>query len=389
MDSQKVCKLVKNHTISFRQRRQKAPAGRKTTAGAEGMRSLFSKQRGGQIAVAGVGQKDDDVLTGVLGALCQLDGSPDGSAGGDAHQHALLVADETAHSKGVLVFHGDDLVVDLGVQHVGHKAGADALNFMCTGGALAQDGGGGRLDGHDLDAGVLALEVLAHAGHSAAGADAGHEDVHLAVRVVPDLRAGGGDVGLGVGRVDELAGDEGVGDLFRQLIGLGDGTLHALCALAEHQLCAVGLHQLAALDAHGLGHHDDDAVALGGGHSGQTDASVAGGRLDDDGAGLQLAGGLGVIDHGFGDAVLDGTGGVEVFQLCQQLGGKVFVLLDVGQLQQRGVADQLVCGSIDLAHNSKPLYCGRCARLHRPGRCRLDVPFIPVKPRWFVGLTVL
>ena len=67
------------------------------------MRSLFSKQRGGQIAVAGVGQKDDDVLTGVLGALCQLDGSPDGSAGGDAHQHALLVADETAHSKGVLV----------------------------------------------------------------------------------------------------------------------------------------------------------------------------------------------------------------------------------------------------------------------------------------------
>ena len=131
------------------------------------------------------------------------------------------------------------------------------------------------------------------------------------------------------------------------------------------------------------------AVAAAKGYRIQTDAGVAGGRLDDDGAGLQLAGGLGVIDHGFGDAVLDGTGGVEIFQLCQQLGGKVFVLLDVGQLQQRGVADQLVCGSIDLAHNSKPLYCGRCARLHRPGRCRLDVPFIPVKPRWFVGLAVL
>ena len=30
------------------------------------------------------------------------------------------------------------------------------------------------------------------------------------------------------------------------------------------RLCAVSLHQLAALHAHGLGHHDDDAVALGG-----------------------------------------------------------------------------------------------------------------------------
>ena len=43
--------------------------------------------------------------------------------------------------------------------------------------------------------------------------------------------------------------------------------------------------------------------------------------------------------------------------VCESLG--------VGQLQQRGVADQLVCGSIDLAHNSKPPDCGRCARLHR------------------------
>ena len=108
-----------------------------------------------------------------------------------------------------------------------------------------------------------------------------------------------------------------------------------------------------------------DAVALGSCHGSQTDAGVAGGGLDDDGAGLELAGSLGVIDHGLGDTVLDGAGGVEVFQLCQKLGRKVCILLDMGQLQQRGVADQLVCGSIDLAHNSKPPDCGRCARLHR------------------------
>ena len=329
------------------------------------MRGSFSKQRGGQITVTGVGQQDDDVLACVLGALCQLDGSPDGSTGRDAHQNAFLVADQAAGGKGVVIFDGDDLVVDLGVQHVGDEACADALDLVRTGGTLAQDRGGSRLNGHDLDAGILALEVLAHTGDGAAGADAGYKDVNLAVGVVPDLGAGGGDVRLGVGRVDELAGDEGVGDLFCQLVGLGDGALHALGTLAQHQLCAVSLHQLAALDAHGLGHHDDDAVALGSCHGSQTDAGVAGGGLDDDGAGLELAGSLGVIDHGLGDTVLDGAGGVEVFQLCQKLGRKVCILLDMGQLQQRGVADQLVCGSIDLAHNSKPPDCGRCARLHR------------------------
>ena len=35
-------------------------------------------------------------------------------------------------------------------------------------------------------------------------------------------------VGGGVGRIDELAGHKGVGDFLSQLVGLGDGTLHAL-----------------------------------------------------------------------------------------------------------------------------------------------------------------
>ena len=187
---------------------------------------------------------------------------------------------------------------------------------------------------------------------SAAGADARHEDVHAAVGVVPDLRAGGLDVGLGVGGVHELAGDEGVGNLFCQLVGLGDGTLHALGALAQHQLCAVSLHQLAALDAHGLRHDDDDAVTLGGSYGGQTDAGVAGGGLNDDGTGLEFAGGLGVVDHLLGDTVLDGTGRVEIFQLGQNGGLQVLLFLDVGQLQQRSVADQLICGRVNLAHRS-------------------------------------
>ena len=159
-------------------------------------------------------------------------------------------------------------------------------------------------------------------------------------------------MGIGVGRVYKLAGHKAVGDLLRQLVGLGNGALHALGTVGQHQLGAIGLHQLAALDAHRLGHDDDDAVAAGGGDGRQTDTGVAGGRLDDDGAGLQLAGGLGVVDHGPGDTVLDGTGGVEIFQFSENFCLKVLGVFNMGELQQRGVADQLVCGSINLAHGS-------------------------------------
>ena len=125
------------------------------------------------------------------------------------HQHAFLMADQTAGSKGVVVLHGNDLVIDGGVQHVRYEACADALNLMCTGSALAQHRGGGGLYGHHLDIGILALEVLAYAGHGAAGANACHKDIDLTIGILPDLGAGGLDVCLGVGRVHELAGDEG------------------------------------------------------------------------------------------------------------------------------------------------------------------------------------
>ena len=74
------------------------------------MRGSFSKQRGGQITVAGVGQQDNDGLALDLGTLGELDTGPDGSAGGDTDQHTLAVADKLAGGKGVVIFDGDDLV---------------------------------------------------------------------------------------------------------------------------------------------------------------------------------------------------------------------------------------------------------------------------------------
>ena len=61
---------------------------------------LFSdKARGGQIALAGVGQKGHDGLAAVFRALCQLQRSVDGRAGGDAYQDALTYLTELQNEK--------------------------------------------------------------------------------------------------------------------------------------------------------------------------------------------------------------------------------------------------------------------------------------------------
>ena len=221
---------------------------------------------------------------------------------------------------------------------------------MCAGMPLAQHRGGGGLHGHHLHPGISALQVLAHPRQRAAGTHPGHEDVHPPLRVLPDLRACGGPVGGGVGRIHELARDEAARNLPGQFIGLLDGPCHALRPFGQHQLRAIGLHELAALHAHSVRHDDDDAVSSGGGHGGQADARIAGGGLDDDGAGPQEAFLLGIVYHGFGHPVLHGARRVQVFQLGQDPGLQPLLLLDVRQLQQGSPADQLVGGCIDFSH---------------------------------------
>lgn len=64
------------------------------------------------------------VLPSFSGRLASWKRGPHGGAGRNAHKHALLVAHGAAGGKGVVVLDGDDLVVDPGVEDVGHKAGA-------------------------------------------------------------------------------------------------------------------------------------------------------------------------------------------------------------------------------------------------------------------------
>ena len=313
-------------------------------------RILLGEHGAGKVAVTGIREKDNNGLPRVFRALGQLDSGPYGSAGGDTHQHALALADLPASGKGILIGDRDNLVIDLGIQDGGNKPSADALDAMLTGDAGGKDGGGLRLDGDDADGRIFLPEVAAHTGDGTAGADPCHKGIHLPIGILPDLRGGGGVVGLGVGLIDKLAGDEAVRDLAREFIRFGDGAFHALGAGGEDQLRAIGFHQLAALHAHGLRHDDDDTIAPGGGHRGQADAGIAVGGLDEDGLGGKEALLLGILYHGEGNAVLDGTGGIEVFQLGQKAGLEVILFFKMGELQQGGVADELGGGSVDICH---------------------------------------
>jgi hypothetical protein len=66
-----------------------------------------------------------------------------------------------------------------------------------------------------------------------------------------------------------------------------DGAGHALGGRREHDLGAEQRQHLAALDRHALRHGQDQAIAARGADEGQRDAGVAGGRLDQHGAGLE------------------------------------------------------------------------------------------------------
>ena len=116
---------------------------------------------------------------------------------------------------------------------------------------------------------------------------------------------------------------------------------------ADDHLGAVRLEHVALVLADLVGADEDAAVALRLGHHRQPDAGVAGGRLDDRAARLQLAGGLGGLDHPGRDAVLHGAAGVEVLDLREHQRAaspppsRRSVERARAEPQQRGVADQV------------------------------------------------
>lgn len=72
---------------------------------------------------------------------------------------------------------------------------------------------------------VLLLEVPAHPSDGASCAHTSHQEVHLALSGLPDLRACGLIVDAGVVGILKLLQDEGVGSVGGNLLSLGNSTL--------------------------------------------------------------------------------------------------------------------------------------------------------------------
>src|SRR6478735_7001947 len=184
------------------------------------------EEDGGQVALTERGDDDDDRLALVLLALGHLDGGRDGSARADADEQTLLRRGAAGPLHGRLGVDVDDLR---------DEVGAEALDLVGAGLATVEDRGLRRLDGDDLHAGLAGLEDLADTRDGAARADAGDDDVDLAVGVLPDLFGRGLAVDLRVGLVGELPGQDAP-TLGGDLLGLGHRALHAQRALGEDEL---------------------------------------------------------------------------------------------------------------------------------------------------------
>ena len=204
--------------------------------------------------------------------------------------------------------------------------------------AAAQDGRELWLHGKDLELGPARPEHLADRRDVPAGADAGEDVVQALGEVACDFLGRRPLVDLEVRRVVELHRQPRVGGFGHDLAGLRDGALHAELARRQLEGRAVGGHQLASLDGEGLGHDEDQLVALDGGDEGEPDAGVARSRLDDDAARLEDAALLRVFDHRQRDAVLDRAARVLTFELHPDLDSRVEELVDA---ELGGVADGL------------------------------------------------
>ena len=79
------------------------------------------EEGGGEVALAGAGDDDDDEFAGVAGFLRDLEGGVDGGAGGDSYEEAFFFGETAGHGEGFVVGDLDDFVDEVGLEDLGMK----------------------------------------------------------------------------------------------------------------------------------------------------------------------------------------------------------------------------------------------------------------------------
>ena len=206
-------------------------------------------------------------------------------------------------------------------------------------------GGAARIGDADHDVRLRLAQIGGRAGDGAAGADRADEAVHLALRLLPDFRAGRDVVRLAVVEIVPLVGEQHpVGLALAQLVRQPPADVLIIVGIAVrnrrhlHQLGAAQAQRVLLLLALGLGDDDQRAIAAGVGDHGEADAGVAGRAFDHQAAGLELAALLRLQDHLAPGAVLHRLARVHELGLAQD--GAAGRFRGALELDQRGVSDR-------------------------------------------------
>ena len=177
--------------------------------------------------------------------------------------------------------------------------------------------------------GIFFLQVAADAADGPAGAHAADEVRDLPFRILPDFRAGGAVMRLGIHGVFVLVGIKRIGNFLAQFFR--DRVIAARIVRldgrgADDHFRAEGLEQVHFFLRLLVGDGEDHLVAAHGRDQRQAHAGVARSAFDDRAAGLEQALALGFVDHGDADAVLHRAARIQVVGFDVHFGAKSLVM---------------------------------------------------------------
>ncbi len=268
----------------------------------------------------------------------------------NAHKHAFFFSHERAFFKSVLVFHGDDFVVNFRVQNFWNKARADSLDFMRARLSFGKHRRSGRFHGDDFHVLDFLFEEFSDACQSAARAHARDEIIDFAIRVFKNFRTRAFQMRLGIRGIFELPGNESVRIALQKFLGFFDCAFHSLRAVREDDFRAIRLDELPPFHAHRFGHNDNHFVAASRSHRSKSDSCVAARRFDYRRARLESAGFFRVVNHRLCDSVFHASRDVEQFEFRQDARGKSEFFFDVSQFKKRRAPDELIRRSVNFCH---------------------------------------
>ena len=184
-------------------------------------------------------------LPAFSGRAATFERRPDGGAAGHADEHALLGGELAGDRGWLLELDGDDLVDDVAVEDRPARSSGRCPG-SCAGPGWPSVSRGESFGSTAMTwtSGLRCLEHLADAGDGAAGADAGDEDVDVAVGVAQDLLARWSCGGSAGSRRSRTAGPRWrPASRRRSRLATSIGAAHALGRVGEHELGAEGLEQ--------------------------------------------------------------------------------------------------------------------------------------------------